>query len=282
MKKISFDYTFNFSIKTISFALIAILIFSKNSLSQDKNDSILSNQVTPNWIQLEPDLFHTSVSFSVGILSQIYLDFFKSSLSKFEIRVIRSVKFGEKSLTSKAVCEKSNSTLCINGSFFDENKRPLGLIVENGNLIQKIQNQGNLLSGIFFRKKDIIGISHRNNFEIKNIYEAIQSGPRLIEDSKAIEGLKSSDISDRRSGVCIDNDNNLVFFVVRSTLFGVTTSQLQKVLIGAPFHCKEALNLDGGSSSQLTYRNNHKILDFPGIEAVPLFLALYPKEISTN
>jgi uncharacterized protein YigE (DUF2233 family) len=235
-----------------------------------------------NWSQLQPDLLHASATFSQGLLSTVYVDLIKTSLTTFEMRILRAQRYGKKVATAKELCSLSGASVCINGSFFDEQRKALGLLIERGITVQKIQNSSSLLSGVIQSSVDGVSIIHREKFEPKKVLDALQAGPRLVESGSLIEGLRLNDVSERRSGVCIDNNNNLIFFIVRSSVFGISTSALQKLLIKPGIDCKDALNLDGGSSSQLFYQNSSKILDFPGLEPIPVAIGLVEKQPSTK
>lgn len=244
-----------------------------------QNNSSTENIV---WNQLQPDLFHANASFSQGVLSTAYVDLIKASLSSFDMRIIRAQRYGRKVATAKELCSLASAAVCINGSFFDEQRKALGLLIERGNTLQKLQLSGSLLSGVFQSSLDGVSIVHRENFDPKKVLDALQAGPRLVESGKLIEGLRLNDVSEHRSGVCIDEQKNLIFFIVRSSVFGISTSALQKLLIKPGIGCRDALNLDGGSSSQLYYSNGVKTIDFPGLEPVPVTIGLVEKQPSTK
>src|SRR5690606_8935074 len=86
--------------------------------------------------------------------------------------------------------------------------------------------------------------------------EAIQSGPRLISNGVAISGIRNKDVTTRRSGVCIDSNDNLLFYITANGLGGISLLELQKVLLSNRLKCRDALNLDGGGSSQIYFKGN--------------------------
>lgn len=230
--------------------------------------------LTLNWEEISEDLEFSSAKVAHGLISSSEVNLIRTSLEKYDIQVIRSQKFGLKAATAKTLCKLAKAKICINGSFFDEQKKPLGLLIEKGIQIQKMQSQSRLLTGVFERSREDFKIIPRELFAEKNVIEAIQAGPRLIQDGKKIQGLRSDDISDRRSGLCIDYQNRLIMYSVRSPLFGISTAGLQELLTSPEIGCKDALNLDGGSSSQFYIEKDKDVIDIAGADEVPIVIGL--------
>jgi len=139
----------------------------------------------------------------------------------------------------------------INANFFDERGSPLGLIIYNSELRHKIQRGGRVLTGIFaIRSSGEIVIEHRDTFNPQQTWMAIQAGPRLLENGKAVEIGPSPETS-RRSGVAITKDNEVILYATVLRFPGATLGDIQEMLLDPGLGVTNALNLDGGGSSQL-------------------------------
>ena len=224
------------------------------------------------WNTITPDLEASETSLSYGLLSSAKIYLYRSTLSRFDFQIIRAQKFGLKTASVKTLCQLARATVCINASFFDEQYKPLGLLIEKGSIIQKIQKGGGVLTGVLQRSRDAVSIIHRDSFSPKNIVEALQAGPRVVSGGIPITGLSEADLSGRRSGVCIDSQKRLLLYGITAPLFGVSMKAVQKRLLEDDIHCVDALNLDGGSSTQL-YGQPFEIT---GEDEVPVALGLFP------
>ena len=140
----------------------------------------------------------------------------------------------------------SNALIAINGGFFDHNFRPLGLRIGHQRKHNPIKNIS--WWGIFYVKNHQPHITSRRGYiNDTDIDFAVQSGPRLLVNGKIL-GLKTGYAE--RSALGITTDGHVI--IVVSNNFPMTTTDLAHVMKRAPLNCTDALNLDGGSSSQLT------------------------------
>ena len=124
----------------------------------------------------------------------------------------------------------SKALVTINGGFFDHNHHPLGLRIGS-------QQQYNPLKriswwGVFYIKDKKPYLSGLNNYKSnEHIDFAVQSGPRLLIHGR-IPSLKPGRAE--RSALGISPDGRVIILVTENAPMTTT-----------------ALNLDGGSSSQL-------------------------------
>lgn len=181
-----------------------------------------------------------------GILapwSHIYV--FRVDLNKNKLSLINSKDLALKNASVSQFAEYSNALLSINGGFFDHQFNPLGLRVTH----KKMENPLKQISwwGIFFIKNNNAHISSLRHFQYdKDIDFAIQSGPRLLINRK-IPSLKPG-IAER-TALGITADGKVILLV--TTNAAMTTNKLAHLLRSPPLSCMDAINLDGGSSSQL-------------------------------
>jgi exopolysaccharide biosynthesis protein len=220
--------------------------------------------------------------------------FFKSKVTSLRIKLGRNFyslktlsadELGARYMSAEDATKKSKAILTINGSFFDEEKRPLGLFVSNGIVKQKLHLSGKTLGGLLLIKHDSVRIVARSDLlsvEKKgatHLQDALQAGPRLLSDNRSIEGLRDSWSSGNRSIICTSQSekDTVILTLIHSSPFSFTIDELQQMLLNE-LDCKDALNLDGGGSSQLYFAIDERvIINFKGQDQVPTFLALYKK-----
>lgn len=101
--------------------------------------------------------------------------------------------------------------------------------------------------GVFYVKNNKAYISSLNRFrQDDEISFAMQSGPRLLIKGK-IPSLKPGEAD--RSALGITAKGKVIILV--STNATMSTNKLAHLLKAPPLSCVDAINLDGGSSSQL-------------------------------
>ncbi|HWQ44014.1 MAG TPA: phosphodiester glycosidase family protein [Desulfosporosinus sp.] len=153
------------------------------------------------------------------------------------------------------------------GGFYDPNGKgngafPDGLTVHDGKLVHN--NAGTIaknIAGFDDQGKLVIGNITVNQLEEKHIREAVTFGPNLIVDSKpVISGDGGWGIAPR-TGIGQMADGTVIFVVIDGRQptwsIGATLRDLMNVLVD--YQAVNAVNLDGGSSSELVY--NGKVLN---------------------
>jgi uncharacterized protein YigE (DUF2233 family) len=197
-----------------------------------------------NWQELSPGIEYQDLA--GGMLapwSHIYA--FRIDLNKNKLAIVSAKSLALKNASADQFAEQSQALLSINGGFFDHNFNPLGLRINE----KKLENPIKRISwwGIFYVKNNKAYISGMNKFHhSKNIDFAMQSGPRLLIKRK-IPSLKPGDAD--RSALGITADGKVIILV--STNATMSTNKLARLMKAAPLSCTDAINLDGGSSSQL-------------------------------
>ena len=191
-------------------------------------------------------------------------------------------------ITNRDVYNKTKSKLVINAGFFDPiNQKTTSNITINQKLVCDLKNNENLT-----KNKEILPylnkISNRGELRIKNVknkikydicypYDAIekneillhsvQGGPIILpvmdlekeffilKDEKGKIIRESASILEKRarSVVALKKNSNDLFFIVVSKKNPMSLPQLQRVLISFGF--EKALNLDGGPSTSVNFKN---------------------------
>jgi len=169
---------------------------------------------------------------------------FRINLKQHSLDLVTAQSLGLKNASIDTLARKEKALIAINGGFFDTRYQPLGLRIHQHNVYNPIKRVS--WWGVFLIKQQQPSIiSAREYKHDPSIEFAVQSGPRLIINSK-IPHLRPGVAE--RSALGITQDNQLIILVTENTL--LTTTELAK-LMRASMNCTNALNLDGGSSSQL-------------------------------
>lgn len=189
--------------------------------------------------------------------------------SDVEITVLRldpshfHVKTG-KSKTASEWRASTKSIAAVNGGFFDENNHSLGLRQAAGKELSHLRRAN---WGVFYIKDEKARIVHTRDFltiDTKSITEAIQCGPRLVVDGHP------TDLKDqwaRRTGIGITSTGKVLIAVCDSEL---SLRQWAKFWAAKNvLHCQQALNLDGGGSSQLALKSGVTSVDIEGGWPIP-------------
>ena len=143
--------------------------------------------------------------------------------------------------------KSSKALLAINSGFFDKNYNPLGLRISNTHKLNALRPIS--WWGIFYIKANkpyIANHTDKNNHYL-NAEFAVQSGPRIIIDGK-ISTLKFPGYAER-SAIGITTNGKIILLVTEHN--PISIQKLAKLMHEQPINCVQALNLDGGSSSQL-------------------------------
>ncbi|STY29489.1 Exopolysaccharide biosynthesis protein related to N-acetylglucosamine-1-phosphodiester alpha-N-acetylglucosaminidase [Legionella wadsworthii] len=213
------------------------------------------------WRILSPGIEYQDLA--GGILapwSHIYA--FRIDLNKNKLSLINAKKLLLKNASADQFAEHSKALLSINGGFFDHEFNPLGLRINNKKLVNPLKRIS--WWGIFYIKNNKAFISSVNHFaHDQDIDFAIQSGPRLLIKRK-IPSLKPG-IADR-TALGITEDGKLIILVTTSA--AMTTNKLAHILRSEPLSCIDAINLDGGSSSQLYAHIGSFLLNVHGFSNV--------------
>lgn len=169
---------------------------------------------------------------------------------------------------------KSKALLMVNANFFDTNKKPLGLVKIDNKVITPKKNIS--WWSVFCIKNNKAEIIHSS--VVKNGYceQAVQAGPRLVT-SGVIPKLK--DESSRKTAIGIDR-NGLVHFIVSSSRIPIKilASFLQKSVSRGGLGLIQALNLDGGSSTQMYFQYKEHIKAIPSVISVPVGLGIFEQQ----
>jgi len=197
-----------------------------------------------NWRQLSPGIEYRDSGASL-LSPWSHIHTFRINLQKNKLDLVMANNLSLRHASVHEFARHSKALITLNGGFFDNNHHPLGLRIGH----QQQQNPLKRISwwGVFYikNKKPTIASSHQYEQD-QQIDFALQSGPRLLVNGK-IPALKPG--LAERSALGITANNEVIIIVTENT--PMTTTALAEMMQSSPLDCKEGLNLDGGSSSQL-------------------------------
>ena len=102
---------------------------------------------------------------------------------------------------------ESQAYVVVNGGFFDENSRPLGLVVGDGKEMSPLRKVD---QGLFLISMGKPVIQHTRDPLPSGVDTALQSGPRLVVDGRALQ-LKPQ--VSRRTSICLPGDGTVMLVV---------------------------------------------------------------------
>ena len=191
-------------------------------------------------------------------------------------------------INASELIKRLGATIIVNAGFYDQNYRPMGFFrtkrkTYNSRILYKGSSRSLHFGALLHldRKENRIMIFHRDFFDKTIPGDVLQAGPYLFRNGKPLKGLKKYrefNRPNRRTVVCILKDGAIVILVSQANGRGISWCELQKIFnhsdIG--FSVKDAINLDGGSSSQLSVHSKKFKKDIYG-RPVPAFIVFYKK-----
>ncbi len=165
-------------------------------------------------------------------------------------------------VSMKRLATEHNCKSAINGGFYTTNRAPLGLFIHNDIEVQA-EHVSPLLNGYWYKTENgTNGITRE--IPQKEIKEALQSGPLLLENGKQLPLTINNDEQTRRSIIAQTEQGDIIFLIIffqQSPLEGPLLSDLPqlitKVAQREQLVVTSALNLDGGSASGMLTDNDN-------------------------
>ena len=189
--------------------------------------------------------------------------------AKCRIRVLDARRgFGDPGARSEEVCPAQGAA--INASFFEDHTslKPLGLLVCKKKRLQPRHPREGWGTFIIKGKRAVI-IQSRDKLPA-GVIEAVEAKPRLVIDG-AIPRFKKQSVA-QRSAVGVDAKGRVILAATGDFL---TLEEWAAVLHNDP-HCVDALNLDGGPSTQLSIKGPSP-QTAPGGWPAPVFITVEPR-----
>lgn len=213
------------------------------------------------WEKLAPGIEYSDVSDN-SIINIRHIHAFRIDLKTHKLQLSFAKNLHEEPAVAENYAVQNAALLAINGGFFDKSFHPLGLRISNNKQLNPIK----YISwwGIFYISNSRAFISNSRSFNKNQPLDfAVQSGPRLIIDNK-IPSLKPGYAE--RSALGITKNGKVIILVTQNT--PLTTTALANLMQSEPLNCVNAINLDGGSSTQLFAKINDFKLNVLGFSEV--------------
>ena len=196
---------------------------------------------------------------------------FRLDLHNQQLGIMLAKDTPSKDGSAPTLKRSSHSLIAINGGFFTPKREPIGLRISNHQILNPLKSIS--WWGIFSVKNQTASITSPYHFHHQNDIDfAIQAGPRLLV-SKKIPTLKPGFANRTALGI---TTNGQVILLVTENL-PITTTELAKIMRKQPLDCADALNLDGGGSTQLYAHMKRFHLDVPGFSQVSDAVVVKPR-----
>lgn len=237
-----------------------ILILSFISLASNAN----------NWQIIAPGIEYQDINQN-NIVNLNHIHVFRIDLQYNKFRLGLAKNLHEESSFVDVYAKKYNSIIAINGGFFDKSFRPLGLRISDNHQFNTLK----YISwwGVFTINNNKPKITNARDFNKNlNVNFAVQSGPRLII-SGVIPKLKPGYAE--RTALGITSDDKVIILVTQNN--PMSTTSLAKLMSSPPLSCANALNLDGGSSSQIFVNAPNFKLNVSGFAEISDAILVSPK-----
>lgn len=160
-----------------------------------------------------------------------------------------------------------HAVIATNGGFFTPNLTPLGLRINQGQL----QNPLKSISwwAIFYMRGEKAQLVRSTEFRSNaGVDFAVQAGPRLVVSGKVVSNLKP-DI-DERTALGISRRGKVILLATQDLMLSMPelAALMQRGEKDGGLDCKDAMNLDGGSSTQMYARIANFTLEVPSSSRV--------------
>ena len=200
------------------------------------------------WRTVAPGIQYTELHpLQLNPLAKIHA--FKVDLLHYRLVSTFARELQQPIATVRVFAQHQPSLINVNGGFFTPLLQPLGLRINN----KEVKSPLKTISwwGVFYTVGEhAYVVSSRNYKPNSQIDFAIQGGPRLIVNGR-IPRLKVGE--DQRTALGIDRSGDVVILVTDN--LALTTTELARIMRRSEsrngLDCLQALNLDGGGSTQM-------------------------------
>ncbi len=203
------------------------------------------------------------------------LHYLRFSLEDYQLRAILAKDYGSLSLSSQEMAQKTQALAVINANFFDENRKAMGLIIDQKKIKNPLHPSSWWASFLVAGKKALIQLKP-NPQQLKKQDFAVQAGPRLVIAGQ-VPKLKSH--VSAKSAIGIDDTGKIVIVATQGQMdirdFARYLSLSKK---SGGLGLKHALNLDGGSSTQLYINSGDFNFEIPSFIKVPVGIGVFSRK----
>jgi uncharacterized protein YigE (DUF2233 family) len=223
------------------------------------------------WKTLADGLSETSWTTHDSNGSSISLQLYKIEPKKFRFQVFQAKDYQTEGIRIKDLLSRTGGVLAVNASFFDSNYKPLGLVLREGKVLNPLRSVSWWAVFSIDSQKGPQITPSRDFQIIPNIEMAVQTGPRLVKDGVPIP--VKPNISEK-TFIGISQEGEVILGVTESCIMDAT--DLARIL-AHELKLKQALNLDGGSSTQLYAKMGSYEKEITGFNSVANGIVILPR-----
>lgn len=227
-----------------------------------------------HWKNLAPGIDYTSLA-NPAPHTFGYIHCFKINLQKNNLQLAFAKSGIFPAATVQWLAEGNHALLAVNGGFFTSTWNPIGLRIQNGHQHSSLQPTS--WWPVFYLKNNKPHIVNEKNYhDDPQISFAVQGGPRLLRDGH-IPNLKPGKAERTALGITVTGE----VIILATEHWELSTEQLAHI-IQEQLDGVQAMNLDGGSSTQM-YANIGKFqLDIKSFALITDIVYVTPRSISGN
>jgi len=200
------------------------------------------------WTMLAPGLAYTTLfPLQEERIHQIHV--FRLDLKHFQLQLAFARDFAAIASHAAEFAQRKQALLAVNGGFFTPDFKPIGLRIQNGVVLNPVKNTS--WFGIFLINNNQPKIIAKDDYMFSDtISFAIQAGPRILIN-KTIPQLKEGEYE--RTVLAINNQGQVLIITTQNSPISLRdlATLIRKEEEDDGLNVVNALNLDGGSSSQL-------------------------------
>jgi uncharacterized protein YigE (DUF2233 family) len=200
----------------------------------------------------------------------------------FQLRLLWAKDYKASALTAYDFWKASKASIVINGGYFDRDLAPMGYQRDQKRVVSSTVWKEGLFGGVFAIPKAANSralVLGREEFRPQDYSFAVQCGPRLIYQDKAISGIHA-DPAARRTTIGVDRAGRIL--LLASDIDGALTfAQTQDLLLSdeskGGLNARGMLNLDGGSSTQMSIHTAQLNKEIIGFAQVPVAVGVFAR-----
>lgn len=220
------------------------------------------------------------LSFVVGsVVQRIEVHFFKES--EEGLCIVDEGNEAPRYGNLAAAMEAEKCTAGVNGGYFgaDAARTPIGLVRHKGFTIAPFSKRGFTVSGIVYDTGRGICLERSTRLQtpLHSMQEAIQGGPFLVENGRAVSGLERTKKA-ARTFIATNGAGRWCIGITSPLTLAECAAWLAQPGCLGEFRVQAALNLDGGSSS--SFWDKAAGVSRPGFKAVRNYVGVRPRRLS--
>ncbi len=223
------------------------------------------------WRALSPGLEEAQYNTQDAHQNPVSFLLYKMDLKRYKIQPVQASDFRVDKMYVKDMVQKNGALIGVNGGFFDPAYKSLGLLVKEGRELNPVKPVS--WWGIFLIESGVPKVVKSSEYDPRGFVEfAIQAGPRLVENGSVVS-LKPN-ISQKTFIAVTPNQEIILGVTDKSALDAEDFARIlaQELKVSA------ALNLDGGSSTQLYAKIGNYEKETPVLASVANGLVVLPRK----